>query len=127
MDADQEIHRVADFRSGLRRFLRQSEQVTARCGLTPQRYDLLLFIQAAPGRRTTTTDLTSQLQLGQPAVTELVNGAEEAGLLRRTRDEHDRRRVWIELTSEGHRRVLSCVAELRDARDALARSIANPG
>ena len=123
MHSDAEIERVARFRAALRLFLRRSEQVTARAGLSPQRYDLLLFIQAAPGHRTTTTDLTQLLQLGQPAVTELVNNAEAAGLLRRTQDDDDRRRVWLELTPEGRARVDEAVAGLAQGRKELADSL----
>lgn len=123
MSGDRELERVARFRAALRRFLRQNERITARAGLTSQRYDLLLFVQASPGHRSTTTDLTEALQLGQPAVTELVNGAEAAGLLRRSRDDLDRRRVWIELTPAGRKRLLAAVAELAEWRDALAASL----
>ena len=118
-----EVERAAQFRAGLRRFLRETKVATGNGGLSPQRYDLLLFVHAAPGHRTTTTDLTELLQLGQPAVTDLVQRAESAGLLRRTPDELDRRRVWIELTSEGRDRLLACLDALGDARNELAAAI----
>ena len=117
------MRRAALFRAGLRRFLRKSEEVAAGCGLSPQRYDLLLFVQAAPGQRTTTTALTGLLRLGQPAVTQLVNRAEAAGLVSRTQDGLDRRRVWIELTPAGRDRLLACLQGLGEARDELAAAI----
>jgi DNA-binding MarR family transcriptional regulator len=125
MHADVDLERVARFRAALRRFLRESEEVTARGGLTPQRYDLLLFVQAAPGHRTTTSELTRQLQLGQPAVTDLVKRAAAAGLLRRTPDELDRRRVWLEVTPAGRKLLLASVRALNDARQNLAASLAD--
>jgi DNA-binding MarR family transcriptional regulator len=124
MDLDYELERAARLRAGLRRFLRLSEEVTYREGLSPQRYDLLLFIYSAPGRRTTTTVLTGQLQLGQPAVTDLVGRAVEAGLVRRTQDVIDRRRVWLEVTPAGRKLLLAAVKALRGARDDLAASLA---
>ena len=41
------IH-IAEFRAGLRRFLRRSERTSRTWGLTPQRYVLLLSIKGAP-------------------------------------------------------------------------------
>ncbi|MGE5275219.1 MAG: MarR family winged helix-turn-helix transcriptional regulator [Verrucomicrobiota bacterium] len=123
MGLESEVQRAALFRAGLRRFLRKSEEVAAGCGLSPQRYDLLLFVQAAPGQRTTTTALTGMFQLGQPAVTQLVNRAEVAGLVSRTPDGLDRRRIWIELTPAGRDRLSSCLQELGEARDDLAAAI----
>jgi DNA-binding MarR family transcriptional regulator len=125
MHSDAQIEQVARFRAALRIFLRRTEQVTAAAGLTPQRYDLLLFIHAAPGRRATTTDLLEQLQLGQPAVTELVNNACDAGLVRRSPDDEDRRRVWLELTPEGVKRVHEAVAGLARGREELAATLAS--
>lgn len=125
MGHDAELAQVARFRASLRRFLRATEHATARAGLTPQRYDLLLFVYATPGHRTTTSELTGHLQLGQPAVTELINSAEASGLLRRTRDDLDRRRVWIELTPEGRRRLEACVDDLRRSREELRDSLSD--
>ncbi|MBA2558708.1 MAG: MarR family transcriptional regulator [Propionibacteriales bacterium] len=123
MGPEAEIERAAQFRVGLRRFLRQTEEVTSRGGLSSQRYDLLLFVQAAPGHRTTTSDLTRTLQLGQPAVTELVKQADRAGLVRRTPDDLDRRRIWIELTPSGRDLLLASLQALGDARNELASAI----
>lgn len=117
------LERAAIFRGSLRRFLKQTEVATTGAGLTPQRYDLLLFVHASPGHRLTTTELTAQLQLGQPAVTELVKRAADAGLLRRTRDDLDRRRVWIELTVAGRDKLLTAFDALRSARAELSASI----
>jgi DNA-binding MarR family transcriptional regulator len=123
VEIDQELVRAARFRAALRGFLRQTETVTRISGLSPQRYDLLLFVHAAPGHRTTVTALTRQLQLGQPAVTDLVKHAVEAGLLHRTPDEIDRRRVWLEVTPAGRKLLLAALQSLREAREQLAASL----
>ena len=44
----EDVVTVAEFRSALRKFLRRSELVADSCGLTPQRYLLLLMIRGAP-------------------------------------------------------------------------------
>src|SRR5207244_185986 len=76
---------VAEFRAALRTFLRQSERIARRSGLTPQRYLLLLMIKGAPDRseQSTVTELARRMQLAQSTVTELVSRAEEAGGLLR--------------------------------------------
>src|SRR5437868_11920481 len=100
-----ELVRTAAFRSQLRRFLQRSDAVTADVGLTPQRYDLLLQLKAAPAGHSTVTELGKTLHLRQTAVTELVKRAEDAGLVRRARSEQDRRVFLIGLTEDGDRRV----------------------
>ena len=81
----EEVVRVAQFRAGLRRFLRRSERVARSSGLTPQRYLLLLMIKGAPegDEQSTVTELAERLQLAQSTVTELVSRAEEVGLIGR--------------------------------------------
>jgi len=119
-----ELARAAAFRSELRRFLSRSEVQAAEMGLTPQRYDLLLQLKAAPEGHSTVTELARRLHLRQTAVTELVKRAEEAGLVRRRRAEHDRRVYFLELTAEGDRRVVHVFDALRRDRDALVHAFA---
>src|ERR671939_33751 len=51
---DDVVH-VAEFRAALRRFLRRSERVARKSGLTPQRHLLLLMIKGAADRREQST------------------------------------------------------------------------
>jgi DNA-binding MarR family transcriptional regulator len=115
-----ELRRAASFRSELRRFLSRSDKIASEMGLTPQRYDLLLQLKAAPGGQSTVTELGRRLHLQQTAVTELVKRAEESGLVRRTRSERDRRVFLLELTSDGNERVTKAFRALRRERVALA-------
>jgi DNA-binding MarR family transcriptional regulator len=117
-----ELVRAAAFRSELRRFLRRSEKLATEVGLTPQRYDLLLQLKAAPGGHSTVTQLGKQLHLRQTAVTELVKRAEEAGLIRRRRSDTDRRVYLLELTEDGDQRVTRVFNALRRDREAFARA-----
>jgi DNA-binding MarR family transcriptional regulator len=117
-----ELERTAAFRTELRRFLGRTSQVASEAGLTPERYDLLLMIEAAPGQRSTVTDLCEALQLRQTAVTELVKRATEAGLLAREPSADDARVSFIKLTPEGRRRLLHVFDALRADRAALAEA-----
>src|SRR5262249_19589933 len=80
---------VADFRAAMRRFLRRSERIARNCGLTPQRYLLLLMIKGSPSgkEQSTVTELSERLQLAQSTVTELVRRAEEVGLVDRAQSQ----------------------------------------
>jgi len=116
---------VAEFRAALRSFLRQSERIARRSGLTPQRYLLLLMIKGAPNgsELSTVTELARRLQLAQSTVTELVSRAEEAGLVVREQSGMDGRVAHLRLTGEGERRLRACLTTLdverRQLRDAI--------
>jgi DNA-binding MarR family transcriptional regulator len=121
---DDVVH-VAEFRAALRRFLRRSEQIARRSGLTPQRHLLLLMIKGAPdgAEQSTVTELSQRLQLAQSTVTELVRRAEEAGLLTREQSTTDARVAHLRLTGEGERRLAlaftNLARERADLRDAF--------
>src|SRR5436305_10238426 len=116
------VMEVAEFRESLRRFLRQSERVARQCGLTPQRYLLLLMIKGSPSGReqSTVTELAERLQLAQSTVTELVRRAEEAGLIEREQSQSDARVAHLRLTADGERRLMRSFTELAKERDQVA-------
>src|ERR1051325_6585645 len=113
--------RGAEFRASLRQFLRRSERVARACGLTPQRYLLLLMIKGAPNgsEQSTVTELSERLQLAQSTVTELVSRAEEAGLVEREVSPTDARVAHLRLTAEGERRLLLSFTQLETERAQL--------
>jgi DNA-binding MarR family transcriptional regulator len=120
------IH-VAAFRAALRSFLRDSERVARASGLTPQRYLLLLMIKGAPdgSERTTITELAERLALAQSTVTELVQRAEDIGLLEREQSEEDGRVAYLGLTEEGERRLARAFTALGVERRRLRKVIAD--
>jgi DNA-binding MarR family transcriptional regulator len=122
-DAPTEFQRAAEFRASLRRFHRISEDAARQAGLTPRRHLLLLMIKGAAGgdERSTVSELCERLQLAQSTVTELVQRAEEAGLVRRAPAQEDGRIAYLTLTPEGERRLTSVHEVLRPEREALAR------
>jgi len=124
-----EIVRVAGFRAALRTFLRSSERIARQCGLTPQRYLLLLMIKGAPdgSGQSTVTELAERLQLAQSTVTELVGRAEEAGLVQREPSSSDGRVAHLRLSDEGELRLrrsfTDLEAERRQLRDAVSHLV----
>ncbi len=120
-----DVATVAEFRSALRKFLRRSELVADGCGLTPQRYLLLLMIKGAPDRsgRATVTDLAERLQLAQSTVTELVARGVDAGLIAREGSSSDARVSYLRLTPEGERRLACSFTGLSAERTALYEAI----
>lgn len=115
------MQRAAAFRVALRGFVRESERIARTSGLTPQRYLLLLLVKGAEdgSERATISELGKRLQLAQSTVTELVNRAAQAGLVRRRTSADDGRVVYVELTEEGDRRFAEAFEALADERRAL--------
>ncbi len=104
-----DYERLAHFRYQLRRFLRFSEEVTRRQGITALQYLLLLQIKGFPGREWATIgELAERLQAKHHGVVSLVSRCEAAGLVRRSASRDDRRQVHVSLTREGTK----CVAKL---------------
>jgi DNA-binding MarR family transcriptional regulator len=103
---------LADFRYELRRFLRYSEQVARRHGVTPLQYQLLLQVKGYPGREQATIgQLAERLQAKHHGAVALVSRCEDAGLVARRGSEVDRRAVHVELTTKGER-LLERLAQL---------------
>jgi DNA-binding MarR family transcriptional regulator len=117
---EDELVRVAVFRSELRRFLVRTEVVSRRAGLTPQRYDLLLMVEAAGPAGVRVTELCELLQMKQPAVTELVKRAVTSKLIARQGSPEDGRVRVLTLTPVGRRQLHDVFDALRGDRAALA-------
>jgi DNA-binding MarR family transcriptional regulator len=103
---DAEYQRLLEFRDGLRRFLRFSEEQAAAVGLTPAHHQLLLAVRGHPGPQApTVSEVAEHLQLRRHSVVGLINRAEGAGLLNRSSDQTDQRVVRLTLTRLGARRL----------------------
>ena len=119
-----EFESLAAFRYGIRRFLRFSEQAARAAGVTPQQYQLLLAIKGFPGRESATvSELAERLQMRQHSMVGLIDRTEAQGLVRREPGTHDRRQVYVSLTSSGEALLRKLVMihrqELRNMADAL--------
>jgi DNA-binding MarR family transcriptional regulator len=106
MLSDFEYQQLLEFRDGLRRFLRWSEEQAAGVGLTPAQHQLLLAVRGHSGaRHPTIGDVAEHLQLRHHSAVGLVNRAEDAGLVTRSQDAEDQRVVRLALTRLGARRL----------------------
>src|SRR3954453_2735597 len=115
----QEFEALAQFRVGIRRYLRFSEETVRRHGLSPQQYQLLLALKGFPGRDwATVRELAERLQLRHHSVVELLNRAQGQRLVQRVPDPGDRRAVRGELTTAGNE-ILARLSALH--RDQLRR------
>ena len=118
------IMHIAEFRASLRSFLRNSERISRRWDLTPQRYLLLLMIKGAPdgSQRLRFTDLANRLQLTRNATTELVARAEDLGLIEREPATDDQRVTYLRVTKEGERRLEGALLEHEQLRRELVHA-----
>ena len=114
---------AAAFRAELRRFLRRSEDISRKNGITPRQHLLLLQIAGASGAVTTVSDLVNTLSLTQSAVTELVQRAEAAGLVERAPSHEDGRVVHLSLTQLGEEKLAAVHNALGPERAHLRRVV----
>ena len=114
---------AARFRTALREFLRESETASRNAGVTPRQYLLLLQIAASEDGTATVTDLVDRLVLTQSTVTELVQRAEQAGLVERRPAPHDARVVHLSLSEQGQRSLDEVFASLKGERLRLQQML----
>lgn len=108
----QDYERLSHFRHRLRHFLRVSELLCKKHGLTPLQYQLLLHVQGVPGRTWASIgELAERLQAHHHGVVALVNRCERLQLLQRRPGRDDQRVVEIHLLPKGER-LLARVAAL---------------
>src|SRR5919109_3809346 len=103
---DEDYRRLLELRTGLRRFLRWSEQQARAAGLTPAQHQLLLAIRGHTDERGPTVgDVAGYLLLRHHSAVGLVDRAEAAGLVTRHPDPANLSAVRLQLTAEGSRRL----------------------
>jgi DNA-binding MarR family transcriptional regulator len=137
MPSDAVYAKLLALRTGLRRFERWSEQQARDAGLTPAQHQLLLAIRghgdpAGP----TVGEVAGHLLLKHHSAVGLIDRAEAAGLVVRTRTADDHRVVRLSLTSAGAerlealsrlhveelRRLANQLSEIGDGLDELGQS-----
>lgn len=119
---------LAAFRYALRRFMRFSEEVTRRHGVTPLQYALMLQIRGFPDRRwATVAEIAERLQAKHHGVVSLVSRCEAAGWVRRAASRGDKRCVEVHLTDRGDA-CLEHLARLhRDELQSVRAGFSVPG
>lgn len=97
---------LARFRYELRKFQEFSNAAANKAGPTPQQHQALLTIRGfSIGNPVSVGDLAEFLLIRHHTAVELMDRMTKLGLLSRSLDEADRRRVLIKLTSEGESRL----------------------
>jgi DNA-binding MarR family transcriptional regulator len=110
-----EFETLSAFRYRLRRFLRFSEEVTRRNGITPLQYLLLIHVKGFPGRHWATVgELAERLQAQHHGVVALISRCEKLGWVERRQGQTDRREVEVHLTASGERMAAKMAALHRD-------------
>lgn len=102
--SDEDYARLLAFRTGLRKFMRWSEQRAEQLGITPAQHQLLLAVRGHPDKTGPTIgELADYLVSQHHSVGGLVQRAVDAGLVERHEDPRDRRISRIRLTVHGER------------------------
>jgi DNA-binding MarR family transcriptional regulator len=123
-DADYED--LLALRSGLRRFLRWSEQQAEATGLTPAQHQLLLAIRGhTDARGPTIGEIADYLLLRHHSAVGLVDRADAAGLVVRLRDSEDHRVVRLAPTPAGHKRLEALAALHLEELQRLGQRLPN--
>jgi uncharacterized protein YeaO (DUF488 family)/DNA-binding MarR family transcriptional regulator len=104
--SDDDYAQLLALRTGLRRFLRWSERQARSAGLTPAQHQLLLAVRGhGDPRGPTVGEIADYLLLRHHSTVELIDRADAAGLVVRSRDPDDQRVVRLHLTDVGAERL----------------------
>ena len=109
---DQGLALANELRPVLLRLARELRKETEQFGVTARQVTLLWLVKRSPGL--TLRALAAEEAISAPALSGHVDRLERAGLIVRVRSAVDRRRVGLELTTDGER-LLRRVRERRTA------------
>lgn len=123
---DEDYRALATFRRALRRFLAFSEAAAARMGLTPAQHQALLAIRGMPAP-VHVGSLATWLGVRHHSCVGLVDRLAGLGLVTKTADPLDGRRIRLALTGRALRKLESLSAvhreELRRQAPALLAAL----
>jgi DNA-binding MarR family transcriptional regulator len=124
----EQFRKLAEFRFQLRKFLQFSHAAAEDRGIRPQQYQLLLCVHGMlPELDPTIANVAARMLLKHNSAVELVDRTIEQGLLRRSPDPTDHRRILLRVTPQGER-ILASLAdyhlqELEQAGPKLIRAL----
>ena len=123
-----QLQRLAEFRFQLRRFLHFSNEAAEQAGLRNQQYQMLQCVGGMPdGVSPTIANVAARMLLKHNSAVELVDRTIDQGLMRRTSDPFDHRRILLRLTAEGERLLASLaefhLQELEQSGPELVRAL----
>ncbi|HWV36345.1 MAG TPA: MarR family transcriptional regulator, partial [Thermomicrobiales bacterium] len=99
-----------------RRFMTEVAR-TVHPDLSPSGFYLLRMLEKCGPSRPST--LAAHLEVDRSAMSRLIQGLDELGLIQRTPDPQDRRAYMLDLTAEGRERL----ARVRTAENPIARAL----
>jgi DNA-binding MarR family transcriptional regulator len=115
---------LAELRFQIRRFLNFSEEAARAAGVEPQQHQLLLAIKGHPSDEAPTIGACAErLLIRHHSAVELVNRAEQQGLVAREPSATDRRAVRLSVTPQGERLLRELTRAHRDELRAAAPSL----
>lgn len=123
-----QLRRLAEFRFQLRRFLHVSQAAAEAKGLPNQQYQLLQCVGGMPeGVAPTIANVAARMLLKHNSAVELVDRSIHKGLLHRTGDAADHRRILLRVTPKGERILVSLakfhVRELEQSGPELVKAL----
>ena len=95
---DADYSALAGFRRGLREFIAFSQAQARAVGISPQQHQAMLAIRGRPNQQLTVGELAAEVLIKPHSALALADRLIVAGLVKRTGDEVDRRRVILMLT-----------------------------
>ena len=110
---------IREFRRFLRRFERVTSSQLRNCCAQVTLPQCLVLLEVDEEERLTVGQLASRLRLDNSTLSRTIDNLVRAGLLDRSRDDGDRRIVWIRLTEAG---AATCAA-IHDQNDAIYRGV----
>jgi DNA-binding MarR family transcriptional regulator len=114
-----DFEHLLELRTGLRRFLRWSEQQAQAAGLTPAKHQLLLAIRGHPDKAgPTVSEIAAYLVLRHHSAVGLIDRAVRDGLVQRNPDPSSKSIVRVTLTAAG-------TAKLDELAEAHLQEIAH--
>lgn len=123
-----QLQRLAEFRFQLRRFLHFSTVAAEQAGLRNQQYQMLQCVGGMPdGMAPTIANVAARMLLKHNSAVELVDRAIDQGLVRRSADPFDHRRILLRVTPEGEQLLASLaefhMQELEQSGPELVRAL----
>jgi DNA-binding MarR family transcriptional regulator len=101
-----DFEHLLELRTGLRRFLRWSEEQAKAAGLTAAKHQLLLAVKGHPDPAGPTVgDIADYLVLRHHSAVGLIDRAAEEGLVKRSRDSASKSVVRVTLTPAGEAKL----------------------
>jgi DNA-binding MarR family transcriptional regulator len=99
---------------------RRLDEIVGRAGITLADYLVLGVVRGAPGRRSAPTTIADVLDRTTGGMSLTLDRLEAAGLVRRSRDPDDGRRVVVTLTPRGMRLATTVNRDLHEWEASLA-------